>query len=145
MYGPLRWPPERPGFNSGCGSQSPGLFTCIGRIEWLASESDIDRATSVSGSGPGFIFAIAEDLIEAAKAEGLSPEVADTLVRQTLFGSAMLLASTTKSAASLKVAVPSSKGTTEAGLSVLRHENTLARLLCQTVRAAHQRARELGC
>ncbi|MEJ6783983.1 pyrroline-5-carboxylate reductase [Aminobacter sp. Piv2-1] len=120
------------------------LLACIGRVEWLSSESDIDRATAISGSGPGFVFAIAEDLISAAIAEGLAPEVADTLVRQMLLGSARLLVSSTKPPSSLKVAVTSPKGTTEAGLSVLQHEKTLALLLARAVRAAHERARELG-
>ncbi|MEJ6784000.1 pyrroline-5-carboxylate reductase family protein [Aminobacter sp. Piv2-1] len=73
-----------------------------------------------------------------------APEVTDTLVRQMLLGSAKLLASTTKSAAILKATVTTPKGTTEAGLSVLQHENTLAQLLSRAVRDAHQRARELG-
>ncbi|MFE0013733.1 pyrroline-5-carboxylate reductase [Mesorhizobium sp. NPDC059054] len=120
------------------------LFTCIGWVEWLPKEADVDRATSVSGCGPGFIFAIAENLIEAAKSEGLSSEVADTLVRQMLFGSAMLLASTTRSPGSLKAAVASPRGTTEAGLAVLQHEDVLARLLSRAVQAAHERAHELG-
>lgn len=120
------------------------LLECIGRVEWLSSETDIDRATAVSGSGPGYVFAIAENLIEAAVAEGLEPAVADRLVRQMLLGSAKLFASTRKSATELKIAVASPKGTTEAGLSVLQNENALARLISQTVKAAHARARELG-
>jgi len=91
----------------------------------------------VSGSGPGYIFAITEDLIDATIAEGLAPEVADRLARQMLLGSSKLLASKVKSAAALKSAVAGPKGTTEAGLS-------LSRLISQAVSAAHWRARELG-
>ncbi|ENN88413.1 pyrroline-5-carboxylate reductase [Rhizobium freirei PRF 81] len=120
------------------------LLECIGNVEWLSREADVDKATAISGSGPGYVFAIAENLIDAAVEEGLEPEVADRLVRQMLLGSAKLFAATRRSATELKVAVASPKGTTQAGLSVLENENALARLISQTVKAAHMRARELG-
>ncbi|MEJ1990245.1 MAG: pyrroline-5-carboxylate reductase [Maritimibacter sp.] len=120
------------------------IFEGSGRFEWLESEDQIDSVTAVAGSGPGYIFAFAHHMIEAARAEGLPDDLADTLVRQTLLGAAELLHSDARSALELKQAVTSKGGTTEAGLAVFEAEAGLSALCRRGVAAARARAEELA-
>lgn len=120
------------------------LFDGSGRFEWLESEDQIDSVTAVAGSGPGYVFAFAHYMMEAAKAEGLPDPLADTLVRQTLLGAAELLVSDARSALELKQTVTSKRGTTEAGLAVFEAEAGLPTLCRQGVAAARLRAQELA-
>lgn len=120
------------------------IFEGSGRFEWLESEDQVDSVTAIAGSGPGYIFAFAQHMAEAAKAEGLSTELADTLVRQTLLGAAELLHSDPRSAEELKQAVTSKHGTTEAGLAVFEADNGLPALCRRGVAAARARAKALA-
>ncbi|MPQ96129.1 MULTISPECIES: pyrroline-5-carboxylate reductase [Thioclava] len=120
------------------------IFEGSGRFEWLESEDQIDSVTAVAGSGPGYIFAFAHYITEAARAEGLPGDLADTLVRQTLLGAAELLHSDARSALELKRAVTSKAGTTEAGLAVFEAEVGLSALCRRGVAAARARAEELA-
>lgn len=106
-------------------------------------ESDIDAVTGLSGSGPAYVFLVAEALIAAGEAAGLSHDVADGLVRQTLLGAATLLSESGDDPAALRAAVTSPGGTTEAGLAVLQQRD-LADTLRDAVLAATARSRELG-
>jgi pyrroline-5-carboxylate reductase len=106
-------------------------------------ESDIDAVTGLSGSGPAYVFLVAEALIAAGEAAGLSHQVADALVRQTLLGAATLLSESGDDPAELRAAVTSPGGTTEAGLAVLA-EHGLPAALRGAVLAAAARSRELG-
>ncbi len=119
-------------------------FEAAGAFAWLEEEAQIDACTAVAGSGPGYIFAIAEYFEQAAQAEGLSPALARQLVRQTLLGAAMMLTSDTRDAAELKASVTSKGGTTAAGLAVLEGETALPQLMTKAIRAAHDRARALS-
>lgn len=120
------------------------IFKGSGRFEWLDGEDQIDSVTAVAGSGPGYIFAFAHYLIEAAKAEGLPGVLADTFVRQTLLGAAELLHSDPRSALELKQTVTSRRGTTEAGLAVFEEESGLPTLCLRGVAAARARAEDLA-
>lgn len=116
----------------------------FGRFRWLASEAEIDAATAVSGSGPGYLFAIADMLARAGESAGLPPQIADELARQTIVGTGRLLDLDPRTAAELKRAVSSPGGTTEAGLAVLEHRPGLADIMVQAVRAATVRAQALA-
>jgi pyrroline-5-carboxylate reductase len=106
-------------------------------------ESQLDAVTGLSGSGPAYVFLVAEALIEAGVLAGLTRPTADALVRQTLLGSATLLARGDDGPEALRAAVTSPGGTTAAGLRVLEERAVRAALL-DAVAAATARSRELG-
>jgi pyrroline-5-carboxylate reductase len=102
-----------------------------------------DAVTGVSGSGPAYIFLVAEALAEAGVLAGLPRDTAETLAFQTLYGSAKLLSESHDSPAALKAAVTSPGGTTAAGLRELERHSVRAAFL-DAVMAATERSRELG-
>lgn len=106
-------------------------------------ESLLDAVTGLSGSGPAYVFLLAESLIEAGVLVGLPREVAGDLVRQTLLGASTLLAAGDASAEELRAAVTSPGGTTAAALAALEARGVRAAFL-EAVRAATDRSRELG-
>ena len=106
-------------------------------------EAHLDAVTGLSGSGPAYVFLVAEALIEAGVLVGLSRDVADQLVRQTLLGAATLLTEGAESPEALRAAVTSPGGTTAAGLQVLEAHGFRAALL-EAVAAATRRSNELG-
>jgi pyrroline-5-carboxylate reductase len=120
------------------------LFSAIGRFDWCADEVAFEEANPVFACGPGFVFAIAEQMVLGAVANGVPAELADRLVRQTLFGAAKMLAEDDRDAQSLKRAVSSPGGTTLAGLAVLEAQGGLPDLMARTYGAAHARALELA-
>ncbi|MFS8123308.1 pyrroline-5-carboxylate reductase [Rhizobium sp. BR 250] len=120
------------------------IFGAIGRFCWLVSENDIDLATGVTGSGPGYVFAFTEYLQRAAEQMGFPDDVAEQFARQTVIGAARLLEQDTRSAHDLKVAVTSPGGTTAAGLAVLEAPEALPSLLAKTTAAAADKAAELA-
>jgi pyrroline-5-carboxylate reductase len=107
------------------------------------SEGLLDAVTGLSGSGPAYLFLVAETLIEAGVLVGLPRDVADVLVRQTILGSATLLREGPDGPEALRAAVTSPGGTTAAGLQVLEEHGLRAALLA-AVEAATARSRELG-
>jgi pyrroline-5-carboxylate reductase len=106
-------------------------------------EPALDAVTGLSGSGPAYVFLFAEALIEGGVLEGLSREIATTLVAQTLLGSATLLRDGTEDAASLRAAVTSPGGTTAEGLRALE-DHGLRSAILNAVAAAADRSRQLG-
>jgi pyrroline-5-carboxylate reductase len=106
-------------------------------------EHQLDAVTGLSGSGPAYVFLLAEAMTEAGVLVGLPRPVADALVRQTLLGAATLLDETGDSPASLRAAVTSPGGTTAAGLQALEAHGVRAAIL-DAVEAATVRSRELG-
>jgi len=107
------------------------------------SEDLLDAVTAVSGTGPAYIFLMAEALTEAAIREGLPHHAAEKLVIQTLRGAGALLSVSDKSAFRLRAEVTSPGGTTAAAMHTLEDGGFRA-LLERAVRAAAQRSRELG-
>ncbi len=105
-------------------------------------EAQLDAVTALSGSGPAYVFLVAEALIDAGVLAGLPRDVADRLTRETLLGAATLLADGDAPEA-LRAAVTSPGGTTAAGLHVLESRGVRAALL-DAVRAAAARSQELG-
>ena len=117
------------------------ILGAVGTVVHLP-EHHLDAVTALSGSGPAYVFLVAEALVEAGVLAGLSREVAEGLVRQTLLGSAMLLAGG-EAPATLRASVTSPGGTTAAGLRVLEQRGVRAAFL-DAVAAAAARSRELG-
>lgn len=105
-------------------------------------EDDIDAVTAVAGSGPGYVFLMAEALIDAGVSEGLSREVATALVRQLFKGSGALLASSSLEASTLREQVTSPGGTTAAGLAVFDGAG-FREIVNKVVHAAAARSREM--
>jgi pyrroline-5-carboxylate reductase len=120
------------------------LLSAAGAVEWTDNESLMDAVTAVSGSGPAYVFLLAEALTEAGVAAGLPPELAAKLARETVAGSGELLHRSTLSAAVLRENVTSPGGTTAAALAVLMGQGGLAPLMERAVAAATARARELA-
>ena len=106
-------------------------------------EADLDAVTAVSGSGPAYVFYLAEAMIEAGVSQGLSPAAAAQLVTQTIKGAATLLEMRDVSAAVLRQQVTSPGGTTEAALGVME-KNEVKRHIMAAIAAAAERARELS-
>ena len=123
-------------------SWAASILAAVGRVVTVA-EPDIDAVTGVSGSGPAYVFHLAEALTAAGVAQGLTPEVADTLARQTLLGAATLLSESGEDPAQLRINVTSPNGTTQAGLEVFAAHDFMG-LVGEVVAAAADRSRELG-
>jgi pyrroline-5-carboxylate reductase len=106
-------------------------------------EASLDAVTGLSGSGPAYVFLVAEAMADAGVLAGLPRDIAETLAFQTLLGSARLLVEGDDGPATLKAAVTSPGGTTAAGLRELERHAVRAAFL-DAVTAAADRARELG-
>ncbi|MGI9378277.1 MAG: pyrroline-5-carboxylate reductase [Methyloligellaceae bacterium] len=124
--------------------QAQSLLGTVGEVAWIDEESLMDAVTAVSGSGPAYVFLLAECLSRAAEKAGLSPELAQLLARKTIWGSGVLLDRSPETASTLRSNVTSPGGTTEAALKVLMSESGLAELLEEAVNAAKKRSRELS-
>ncbi len=120
------------------------LLSGTGALLWFDDEALMDVATALSGSGPGYIFYIADCLTQAGVAAGLAQPVAETLARMTIAGAGEMLRVSDRSAADLRRDVTSPAGTTEAGLRVLMADGALQARLTATVAAALARSRELA-
>ncbi|MGB7259536.1 MAG: pyrroline-5-carboxylate reductase [Pseudolabrys sp.] len=120
------------------------LLAAIGKVEWVTDERLMDAVTAVSGSGPAYIFLLAECLAKAGIAAGLPAELAVTLARETVAGSGELLHRSPLDAATLRQNVTSPGGTTAAALEVLMGPGGFDALLTQAIAAATRRSRELA-
>lgn len=120
------------------------LMSAVGDVVWVEAEKDIDAVTAVSGSGPAYVFLLAECLAEAGRKAGLDAAVADKLARATVAGSGELLHQSALDAATLRTNVTSPGGTTAAALSVLMASPGLQTLMNDAIAAAVRRSRELS-
>ena len=119
------------------------ILGAMGREIFVADENYIDMATAVSGSGPAYFFLMVEALVEAAIAIGLPAETAQELVLQTMLGSGRFLRQSGETPAELRKKVTSPGGTTTAALEQFE-KGDFGALVKRAVRAAYERARELG-
>ncbi|MFZ4602021.1 MAG: pyrroline-5-carboxylate reductase [Caulobacterales bacterium] len=120
------------------------LLAPLGAVEPIPTERLMDVVTAVSGSGPAYVFLLAEVLAAAAEKEGLDPEIAARLARRTVAGAGALMLQSADAPTQLRKAVTSPGGTTQAALDVLMSADGLALLMRKAVAAATQRSRELG-
>ena len=120
------------------------LLAAAGAVEWIDDEALMDAVTAVSGSGPAYVFLLAESLARAGEAAGLPPALAERLARETIAGSGELLHRSREPAATLRQNVTSPGGTTAAALGVLMAKDGLDPLMEKAVAAATRRSRELG-
>ncbi|WP_068470424.1 pyrroline-5-carboxylate reductase [Candidatus Protochlamydia phocaeensis] len=118
------------------------LFEPLGMVYWL-SESKIDALTSLTGSGPAFIFTLIEAMVEAGMAMGFGAEDAKNLVLQMIKGSLTLLEKTRKHPGELKWQVTSPAGTTIEGLKALE-DYAIRSGIIHTFLAAYERSKELS-
>ena len=120
------------------------LLAATGSVEWIADETLMDAVTAVSGSGPAYVFLLAETLARAGTAAGLPAALAEKLARETVAGSGELLHRSPLPAATLRQNVTSPGGTTAAALDVLMAKGGLDPLLTNAVAAATKRGRQLA-
>lgn len=119
-----------------------GVLAAVGLVVRV-TEAQLDAVTGVSGSGPAYLFLLAEAMVEAGVREGLPRDVATALAGQTVLGAGRLLVEGDEDAAGLRAAVTSPGGTTAAALAELERGGVRASVL-DAVRAASERARQLG-
>ena len=120
------------------------LLAAIGESAWVEDEALMDAVTAVSGSGPAYIFLLAEELARAGVAAGLPEALATKLARETVAGSGELLHRSELSAEVLRQNVTSPGGTTAAALEVLMGPDGMQSLLTRAVAAATRRSKELA-
>jgi pyrroline-5-carboxylate reductase len=120
------------------------LLAATGRVEWVEDEKLLDAVTAVSGSGPAYVFLLAEALTQAAVDAGLPALLAARLARETIAGSGELLRLSRLDAATLRKNVTSPGGTTAAALDVLMGPGGMETLLTTAVAMATRRSRELA-
>jgi len=120
------------------------LLRATGSVEWVDDEGLMDAVTAVSGSGPAYVFLLAEELARAGVAAGLPEALATKLARETVSGAGELLHRSELLAAMLRQNVTSPAGTTAAALDVLMGKDGLQSLLTRAVAAATRRSKELA-
>jgi pyrroline-5-carboxylate reductase len=120
------------------------LLRATGSVEWIGDEHLMDAVTAVSGSGPAYVFLLAEELARAGVEAGLPVELATKLARETVAGSGELLHRSDLASATLRQNVTSPGGTTAAALEVLMGPDGMQPLLTRAVAAATKRSRELA-
>jgi pyrroline-5-carboxylate reductase len=97
-------------------AQAEAVMAAVGITVWIDDEAQMDAVTALSGSGPAYLFLLAEALQAGAEAQGLSADAARRLATQTLLGAARMLAESDEAAATLRARVTSPGGTTQAAI-----------------------------
>jgi pyrroline-5-carboxylate reductase len=124
--------------------QATDLLAAVGGVEWVSDENLMDAVTAVSGSGPAYVFLLAEAMTKAGIAAGLPAALAARLARETVAGAGELLHRSELDAATLQRNVTSPGGTTAAALNVLTGPGGFDTLLTRAIAAATRRGRELA-
>lgn len=120
------------------------LMAPLGLVEWVADEALFDAATALAGCGPGFVFRFIEALGAAGVALGLSEDQAQRLAIATVEGAGLLAGSSDVSPETLADRVASPGGSTREGLNVLDRDDTLRRLMVETLAASARRNAEMA-
>ena len=120
------------------------LLRATGSVEWVDDEVLMDAVTAVSGSGPAYVFLLAEELARAGVAAGLPEALATKLARETVAGSGELLHRSDLPASTLRQNVTSPGGTTAAALEILMGKDGLQQLMIRAIAAATARSKELA-
>jgi pyrroline-5-carboxylate reductase len=124
--------------------QLNNLFSSLGFAMWMADEARLAALGSVAGAGPAYVARFVDALAKAGEQRGLSREIAATIARETVLGTAWMAATTGEDMESIVRRVASPKGTTEAGLAVLDGGHALDQLIARTIDAAARRGAELA-
>lgn len=119
------------------------LLSSAGRTVWIDDEAKMDTVTAVSGSGPAYVFLLAEAMEAAALEQGLPADAARTLVLDTILGAARMLSEAGEAPAQLRHRVTSPGGTTQAAIETFQNGG-FEGLTCRAIAAATQRGRELS-
>ena len=119
------------------------LLESAGRTVWIDDEARMDAVTAVSGSGPAYVFLLAEAMQAAAEAEGLPADAARTLVLQTILGAGRMLAESEESPMELRRRVTSPGGTTQAAIEAFE-AGGFGHLVATAIHAATERGRQLS-
>ena len=121
------------------------LLSVCGPVEWFDDENTIDAVTAVSGSGPAYVFLLAEVMAQAGVKAGLDPDVAMRLARETVSGAGELMRRSDENASTLRQNVTSPGGTTAAALSVLMADDDgMQKIFDRAIMAAKNRSEELA-
>ena len=120
------------------------LLAAVGDVAWVDREALLDPVTGVSGSGPAYVFLLAEILEQVAAEEGIPPDLARLLARRTVSGAGALLDASEADTAALRQAVTSPGGTTEKALAVLMEPQAWPATIRRAVAANMARARALA-
>jgi pyrroline-5-carboxylate reductase len=130
--------------STGQRAMADALLRATGAVEWIDDEALMDAVTAVSGSGPAYVFLLAEELARAGVEAGLPAALATTLARETVAGSGELLRRSELSSATLRQNVTSPGGTTAAALEILMGAGGMQALLTRAVAAATKRSKDLA-
>ena len=120
------------------------LFAALGFAMWMTDEAKLAILGSVAGAGPAYVARFISALSRAGQALGLTEDIASTIARETVLGTAWMAATTGEDMDSIARRVASPKGTTEAGLAALDNDYALDRLIAATIEAAARRGEELA-
>jgi pyrroline-5-carboxylate reductase len=120
------------------------LFVALGFAMWMADEQKLAALGSVAGAGPAYVARFIDALAKAGMKRGLTEEIASILALETVLGTAWMAATKGESMDSVAKRVASPKGTTQAGLDVLDHDQVLDQLVAVTIDAAARRGAELA-
>ena len=118
------------------------IFASVGKTT-IVDEVHLNAVTGLSGSGPAYVFALAEAMIAAGLNEGLDKETSNLLATQTILGAAILMEKTRETPRELRDAVTSPNGTTAAALSIFE-DNSFSEIIIEAISAATSRSAELG-
>ncbi|MDI9240648.1 pyrroline-5-carboxylate reductase [Lysobacter sp. LF1] len=124
-------------------NSASALLEAVGPTVWIDDEARMDAVTAVSGSGPAYVFLLAEAMQAAGVAQGLSPGAARALVQQTLLGAATMLVKSDEPADVLRARVTSPGGTTQAAVETFE-AGGLRELVARAIAAATERGRQLS-
>ncbi len=133
-----------PGVNAEGRALCEALLAAVGTVAWVEEEGLLDAVTALSGSGPAYVFLLAELLERAGVEQGLPADLARLLARRTVSGAGALLAATSEDAAALRAAVTSPGGTTEQALAVLMEKDAWPAAVSRALAAATARSRALA-
>lgn len=123
--------------------QAAQLLSAVGPTVWIDHEAQMDAVTAVSGSGPAYLFLLAEAMQDAGQAQGLPADTARALTTQTLLGAARMLAESADAPALLRTRVTSRDGTTHAAIEAFQCGGFEA-LVARAIAAATERGRQLS-
>ena len=119
------------------------LLKATGLTVWIDDEARMDTVTALSGSGPAYVFLLAEAMQEAGEAQGLSEDAARTLALQTIYGAALMLVESREPASMLRQRVTSPGGTTQAAVESFE-AGGFREMVATAIAAATRRGRELS-